>query len=61
MKVQGGKLVALERSDTFYESHEDIQGVSKNVTGSQSAKFLVLFVKDKGSAGSSSGIGLLFA
>jgi len=48
MKVQGGKLVALERSDTFYESHEDIQAVGKNVSESQPANLLVFFVKDKG-------------
>ncbi|MGV7227785.1 MAG: hypothetical protein ACQ9IQ_03910 [Nitrospirales bacterium] len=48
MKVQGGKLVALERSDTFYELHEDIQAVGKNVSESQPANLLVFFVKDKG-------------
>ncbi len=48
MKVQGGKLVTLERSDTFYESHEDIHTVEKNTSESQPANLLVFFVKDKG-------------
>jgi hypothetical protein len=41
MKVQGGKLVALERSATFYESHEDTQAVGKNVSESQPTNLLV--------------------
>lgn len=48
MQVQGGKPVTLERGDTFYESPEDIHTVGKNASDSQSAKFLVFFVKDKG-------------
>lgn len=48
MQVQGGKPVTLKRGDTFYESPEDIHTVGKNASASQSAKFLVFFVKDKG-------------
>ncbi len=62
MNVQGGKLVILERGDTFYESPEDIHTIEKNASGSQSAKFLVFFCeRQRRSAGLSSEIGLLFS
>ena len=40
--------VRASTGETFYESPEDIHVVSRNVSKSQPAKFLVFFVKDKG-------------
>jgi quercetin dioxygenase-like cupin family protein len=48
MQVAGGEAVTLGPGQTFYESPDDIHMVSKNASDSQPAKFLVLFVKDKG-------------
>jgi quercetin dioxygenase-like cupin family protein len=48
MQVAGGEAVTLGPGQTFYESPNDIHMVSKNASDSQPAKFLVLFVKDKG-------------
>jgi quercetin dioxygenase-like cupin family protein len=52
MQVKGGKEVTLGPGQTFYESPDDIHSVSKNASGSQPAKFLVFFVKDKGAPAS---------
>jgi quercetin dioxygenase-like cupin family protein len=49
MQVEGAEAVTLGPGQTFYESPSDIHVVSKNASDSQPAKFLVLFVKDKGS------------
>jgi quercetin dioxygenase-like cupin family protein len=49
MQVEGGKEVTLGPGQTFYESPDDIHAVSKNASDSQPAKFLVFFVKEKGS------------
>lgn len=51
MQVKGGKEVTLGPGQTFYESPEDIHTVSKNASNTKPAKFLVFFVKDKGSPG----------
>jgi quercetin dioxygenase-like cupin family protein len=48
MQVEGGKAVTLGPGQTFYESPDDIHAVSKNASETQTAKFLVFFVKDKG-------------
>jgi quercetin dioxygenase-like cupin family protein len=48
MQVEGGEAVTLGSGQTFYESPTDIHIVSKNASDSQAAKFLVVFVKDKG-------------
>jgi quercetin dioxygenase-like cupin family protein len=48
MQVEGGKAVTLGPGQTFYESPTDIHSVSKNASNTQPAKFLVVFVKDKG-------------
>lgn len=48
MQVEGGEAVTLGPGQTFYEAPEDIHLVSRNASDSQSAKFLVFFVKDKG-------------
>ena len=47
MQVEGGQAVTLGPGQTFYESPDDIHAVSKNASDSQSAKFLVFFVKNK--------------
>lgn len=47
MQVEGGKEVTLGPGQTFYESPSDIHAVSRNASATQSAKFLVFFVKEK--------------
>ena len=48
MQVKGGKEVTLTPGQTFYESPTDVHVVSRNASKTTPAKFLVLFVKDKG-------------
>jgi quercetin dioxygenase-like cupin family protein len=48
MQVKGGTKVTLGPGQTFYESPADIHTVSRNASNTEAAKFLVLFVKDKG-------------
>ena len=48
MQVKGGPLQTLGPGQTFYEGPDDVHVVSKNASQSASAKFLVVFVKDKG-------------
>ncbi len=48
MQVKGGKQLTLGPGQTFYESPEDIHVVSRNASKTKPAKFLVFFVKDKG-------------
>lgn len=48
MQVKGKPQETLHVGDTFYESPEDIHVVGKNASKTESAKFLVFFVKDKG-------------
>jgi len=48
MQVKGGKEVTLTPGQTFYEGPNDIHTVSRNASSTQSAKFIVFFVKDKG-------------
>ncbi len=52
MQVAGGKETTLGPGQTFYESPDDIHAVSKNASATQSAKFLVFFVKEKGAPAS---------
>jgi quercetin dioxygenase-like cupin family protein len=52
MQVKGGKEVTLGPGQTFYESPADIHTVSKNASRTKPAKFLVFFVKVKGTPGS---------
>jgi quercetin dioxygenase-like cupin family protein len=49
MQVRGGQPVTLGPGQTFYEGPGDVHVVGKNASSAESAKFLVLFVKDKGS------------
>jgi quercetin dioxygenase-like cupin family protein len=48
MQVKGGPAQTLGPGQTFYEGPEDVHLVSKNASQSKPAKFLVVFVKDKG-------------
>lgn len=48
MQVAGGKEVTLHAGETFYEGPEDIHVVSRNASATDPAKFLAVFVKDKG-------------
>jgi quercetin dioxygenase-like cupin family protein len=52
MQVAGGKEQTLTVGQTFYESPTDIHTVSRNASATQNAKFLVVFVKDKGAPAS---------
>jgi quercetin dioxygenase-like cupin family protein len=48
MQVKGGKEVTLGPGETFYEAPGDIHTISRNASKDKPAKFLVVFVKDKG-------------
>jgi quercetin dioxygenase-like cupin family protein len=48
MQVKGGKPVTLLPGQTFYEGPDDVHIVGRNVSSTAPAKFLVVFVKDKG-------------
>jgi quercetin dioxygenase-like cupin family protein len=48
MQVQDAEPVTLNAGDNFYESPEDIHLMSKNASATESAKFLVFFIKPPG-------------
>jgi quercetin dioxygenase-like cupin family protein len=48
MQVRGGQTMTLGPGQTFYEGPGDVHVVGKNASSTESAKFLVFFVKDKG-------------
>ena len=48
MQVEGGELQRLGPGGTFYENPDDIHTVSRNVSNTESAKILVVFIKKKG-------------
>ena len=48
MQVKGGKEVTLTPGQTFYEGPNDVHVVGRNASDTKPAKFLVVFVKDKG-------------
>ncbi len=48
MQVRGGKEVTLTPGQTFYEGPEDVHVVGRNASATKPAKFVVVFVKDKG-------------
>jgi quercetin dioxygenase-like cupin family protein len=48
MQVRGGKETTLTPGQSFYEGPDDIHVVGRNASQTKPAKFLVLFVKDKG-------------
>lgn len=48
MQLKGGKEVRLTAGDTFYEGPDDVHVVGRNASTTMPAKFVVLFIKDKG-------------
>ena len=48
MQVKGGAPLMLGPGQTFYEGPDDVHVVARNASKTAPAKFLVLFVKDKG-------------
>ena len=48
MQLKGQKEVTLKPGDTFYESPDDVHTVGRNASNTEPAKFVVVFVKDKG-------------
>ena len=48
MQVKGGKEVTLTPGQTFYEGPDDVHVIDRNASGTQPAKFLVVFVKKTG-------------
>jgi quercetin dioxygenase-like cupin family protein len=48
MQVKGGKSVTLTPGQTFYEGPKDVHVVGRNASRTKPARFLVVFLKDKG-------------
>jgi quercetin dioxygenase-like cupin family protein len=48
MKVRGGKQVTLGPGQTFYEGPNDVHTVGRNASKTKPAKFVVVFLKNKG-------------
>ena len=48
MQLKGGKEVRLTAGETFYEGPADVHVVGRNASTTMPAKFVVLFIKDKG-------------
>lgn len=48
MQVKGGKEVTLTPGQTFYEAPDDVHVVGRNASKTAPAKFVVLFIKEKG-------------
>lgn len=48
MQVRGGREVTLQPGQTFYEGPDDVHVVGRNASRTSPAKFLVVFLKDKG-------------
>src|SRR5262245_47562379 len=48
MQVKGAEAVTLHAGQTFYEGPDDIHIIGRNASKTDPAKFLVVFVKNKG-------------
>ena len=48
MQLKGQKEVTLKAGETFYEGPEDVHVVGRNASTTKPAKFVVVFVKEKG-------------
>ena len=48
MQVKGAEPVTLHPGQTFYEGPNDVHLVGRNASNTEPAKFLVVFVKNKG-------------
>lgn len=50
MQVEGKPPMTLTAGETFYEGPDDVHLVARNASRSAPAKFVVFFVKEKGTA-----------
>ena len=48
MQVRGGKETTVTAGQTYYEGPDDIHVIGRNASKTKPAKFVVVFVKDKG-------------
>jgi quercetin dioxygenase-like cupin family protein len=48
MQVRGGKEATLTPAQTFYEGPGDVHTVGRNVSTTKPAKFVAVFLKNKG-------------
>ena len=48
MQLKGQQQVTLTPGQTFYEGPDDVHVVDRNASSTQSAKFLVVLIKNKG-------------
>src|SRR5213595_2657474 len=48
MQVRGGKEMTLTPGQTFYEGLDDVHVVGRNASQTKPAKFVVVFLKNKG-------------
>ena len=48
MQVRGGKEVTLTPGQTFYEGPDDVHTVGRNASTTEPAKFVAVFLKNKG-------------
>jgi quercetin dioxygenase-like cupin family protein len=48
MQVKGAEPVTLHPGQTFYEGSNDVHLVGRNASNTEPAKFLVVFIKNKG-------------
>jgi quercetin dioxygenase-like cupin family protein len=48
MQVKGAEPVTLHPGQTFYEGPNDVHFVGRNASNTEPAKFLVVFIKNKG-------------
>lgn len=48
MQLKGEKEVTLKAGETFYEGPDDVHVVGRNASKTDPAKFVVTFVKEKG-------------
>lgn len=49
MQLKGGKETVLKPGQSFYEGPNDVHVIGRNASQTKPAKFVVFFVKDKGS------------
>src|SRR5262245_8144169 len=47
-QLKDGQQVTLTPGQTFYEGPDDVQTVNRNASANQTAKFLVVLIKNKG-------------
>ena len=47
-QMKGGQQITVTPGQTFYEGPDDVHLVDRNASGTESAKFLVVLIKNKG-------------